>query len=108
MDNYCYRLDSIRLFEILKRYVTKNINILYETDEHVEKDPKIQNLYEELKSHPNWKNPLMTKKDLINYASALWWVTVGYHAISFATEDFETYFAFRPTCLSKPMPLYDF
>ena len=43
---------------------------------------------------------MKTKKDLLDFSATLWWVTTGYHGLSFSVEDYETYMAFRPTCLS--------
>lgn len=48
---------------------------------------------------------LDSKKNLAEFASCHIWTLTGFHSMAFAVNDFDAYFPFRYSSLTKPLPL---
>ena len=102
---YTYKHDALDVYSIIEKSFAKIVDLHYKDDKAVSLDPAMQQLAEEINKIPRMNNNLQTKKDLVRFGATLWWICTGYHSVSFSVENYEAYIPFRPTLLTKPMPL---
>ena len=102
---FTYKHDALEIQAIIEKAFSKIVDLHYKDDKAVASDPALQQLAAEINTLPRMNNNLATKKDLVRFGTTLWWVCTGYHSISFSVENYEAYIPFRPTLLTKPMPL---
>ncbi len=84
------------------------VNTVYASDADVQNDRDLQEFGQFVRgSLPRFTTKFQSREEVARFASTLWWVCTGYHAISFSVADYEVYPPFRPTLMTRPLPLLE-
>ncbi|MEM7580479.1 MAG: lipoxygenase family protein [Cyanobacteria bacterium P01_A01_bin.80] len=110
IENYYYREDGFKLWDVFGEYTTDFVNAAYVNDEDVANDPMIQGWIAEMRD-PNkadiasFPESISSKQQLAWVLQNIIWKTSAGHAIlNFAQFDYGSYVPNYPIAMLAPMP----
>ncbi|XP_066284617.1 uncharacterized protein [Branchiostoma lanceolatum] len=108
LEDYYYRDDGMKLWNILKKYVTSAVDESYKTDQDVEADKELQAFAqmtcEEGQVH-GFPTNIASKGLLMEVlTNTIFNMSAQHAAINFPQWDYGGYLPNRPEMLTKPMP----
>lgn len=110
VQDYYYREDGFKLWDIFGEYTTDFVNTAYATDDEVANDPVVKGWIAEMRD-PNkadiasFPEKIPSKQQLANVLQNIIWKTSAGHAIlNFAQFDYGSYIPNYPIAMLKPMP----
>ncbi|KAJ0735702.1 putative linoleate 13S-lipoxygenase [Helianthus annuus] len=115
IEDYPYANDGLRLWDIIKDWVTDYVNHYYPEENLVKSDEELQAWWTEIrkvghadKQDEPWWPILNTPKDLIWILTTIIWVASGHHAaVNFGQYDYAGYFPNRASIARVKMPCED-
>ncbi|KAM0065252.1 putative linoleate 13S-lipoxygenase [Helianthus debilis subsp. tardiflorus] len=115
IEDYPYANDGLRLWDIIKDWVTNYVNHYYPEENLVKSDEELQAWWTEIrkvghadKQDESWWPILNTPKDLIWILTTIIWVASGHHAaVNFGQYDYAGYFPNRASIARVKMPCED-
>ena len=110
IQNYYYREDGFKLWDIFGEYTTDFVNAAYTNDDDVANDPMVKGWITEMRD-PNkadissFPESISSKKQLASVLQNIIWKTSAGHAIlNFAQFDYGAYVPNYPITMLAPMP----
>jgi len=110
IQDYYYREDGFKLWDIFGEYTTDFVNASYATDHEVANDPVVKGWIAEMRD-PNkadiasFPETITSKQQLAGVLQNIIWKTSAGHAIlNFAQFDYGSYIPNYPIAMLKPMP----
>ncbi|KAF5783484.1 putative linoleate 13S-lipoxygenase [Helianthus annuus] len=115
IEDYPYANDGLRLWDIIKNWVTDYVNHYYPEENLVKSDEELHAWWTEIrkvghadKQDEPWWPILNTPKDLIWILTTIIWVASGHHAaVNFGQYDYAGYFPNRAPIARVKMPCED-
>ncbi|MFB2970874.1 lipoxygenase family protein [Aerosakkonema sp. BLCC-F183] len=110
IQDYYYREDGFKLWDIFGEYTTDFVNAAYATDDEVANDAVVKGWIAEMRD-PNkadiasFPETITSKQQLAGVLQNIIWKTSAGHAIlNFAQFDYGSYIPNYPIAMLKPMP----
>ncbi|XP_066524197.1 polyunsaturated fatty acid 5-lipoxygenase-like isoform X2 [Hoplias malabaricus] len=112
LPNYFYRDDGNRVWDVVKRFVSKVVGIYYTSDKTVQKDEEIQAFVKDVCSsgmqdfdYCEFPKSLQTREQLIDYLTVVIFTASAQHAaINFGQFDWYSWIPNAPCTMRKPPP----
>ena len=110
IQNYYYREDGFKLWDIFGEYTTDFVNAAYATDDEVANDPAVKEWIAEMRDPnkadiPSFPEKITSKQQLAGVLQNIIWKTSAGHAIlNFAQYDYGSYVPNYPITMLQPMP----